>query len=421
MKWLALLVLAACGDNLAPSGSFEIVGHSDLGARGMNSALAIAGDTVYVGSRIDNQPILIVDISHPEDPEVVGEIGAPNEAQPGMSSRELRVVPDQHLLVVLNLACSPDLHGCTGARRMPENLSFFDITDPRAPQLVGRYDVTEPLRGSRSPHEFFIDGDRAVLTVPGAGPQLEIVDVTTRTRVLAWDPGLGNTGDDILHSVGVSPDGTVAYVSHQLGGLALADLTQNPPVMLGAPLLWKGAVMGPHSAVLADGRPLLVVTEEIYPSPYGAGCPWGHVRTVDISDPANTFVVGEYKLPENDPSMCASVPAHTAFTAHNATVTHDLALVTWYAGGLEAIDISDAAHPFQLAELRPEPLAHVDVEDPGLGGNPIEMWSYPVIDRGLIYVVDVRNGLYVLRYHGRWGEQVSSLRFREGNSNNTLE
>jgi hypothetical protein len=191
--------------------------------------------------------------------------------------------------------------------------------------------------------------------------------------------------------------------------------------MLGAPLLWKGAVMGPHSAVLADGRPLLVVTEEIYPSPYGAGCPWGHVRTVDISDPANTFVVGEYKLPENDPSMCASVPAHTAFTAHNATVTHDLALVTWYAGGLEAIDISDAAHPFQLAELRPEPLAHVDVEDPGLGGNPIEMWSYPVIDRGLIYVVDVRNGLYVLRYHGRWGEQVSSLRFREGNSNNTLE
>ena len=84
-------------------------------------------------------------------------------------------------------------------------------------------------------------------------------------------------------------------------------------------------------------------------------------------------------------------------------------------------DISDAAHPFQLAELRPEPLAHVDVEDPGLGGNPIEMWSYPVVDHGLIYVVDVRNGLYVLRYHGRWGEQLATLGFREGNSNNTLE
>ena len=62
MRWLALVVLAACGDNLAPAGAFEVVGHSDLGARGMNSALAIAGDTAYVGSRTDNQPILIVDI-----------------------------------------------------------------------------------------------------------------------------------------------------------------------------------------------------------------------------------------------------------------------------------------------------------------------------------------------------------------------
>ena len=421
MRWLALLVLAACGDNLAPSGSFEIVGHADLGARGMNSALAIAGDTAYVSSRIDNKPILIVDISHPDAPAVVGEIGAPNEAQPGMSSREMRVVPDQHLLVVLNLACSPDLHGCTGVRNAPENLSFFDISDPRLPQFVGRYDFTAPLRGGRDPHEFFIDGGRAYVSVPGVGPQLEIVDVATRTKLLAWDPGLGNTGNDILHSVDVSRDGTVAYLSHQQGGLALADLTQSPPVLLGAPLLWPGAAMGPHSAVPVDGRPLLVVTEEVYPAPYGAGCPWGHLRTVDISDPANTFVAGEYKLPENDAAMCASVPAHTAFTAHNATVTHDLALVTWYAGGLQAIDISDPAQPFQLAELLPEPLAHVDVEDPGLGGNPIEMWSYPIIDRGLIYVVDVRNGLYVLRYHGRWGEQVSSLRFREGNSNNTLE
>ena len=60
-------------------GSFEIVGHSDLGARGMNSALAIAGDTAYVGSRIDGKGIAIVDISDPAHPTVVGEIGAPDE------------------------------------------------------------------------------------------------------------------------------------------------------------------------------------------------------------------------------------------------------------------------------------------------------------------------------------------------------
>ena len=62
-------------------------------------------------------------------------------------------------------------------------------------------------------------------------------------------------------------------------------------------------------------------------------------------------------------------------------------------------------------------LAQVAVEDPGLGGNPVEMWSYPIIDDGLIYVVHVRNGLYVLRYEGRWADQVGSAGFAEGNSN----
>ena len=114
----------------------------------------------------------------------------------------------------------------------------------------------------------------------------------------------------------------------------------------------------------------------------------------------------------------AGIPARarTAFTAHNATVTHDLALVTWYAGGLQAIDISDPAQPFQLAELRPDALPHVTTEDPGLGGNTTEMWSYPIIDDGLIYVVDIDLGLYILRYTGPHAGEVSKAPFVEGNS-----
>ena len=49
-------------------------------------------------------------------------------------------------------------------------------------------------------------------------------------------------------------------------------------------------------------------------------------------------------------------------------------------------------------------------------GNPVAMWSYPVISDGLVYVVDVRNGLYVLRYHGPHEEELQTG-FREGNSN----
>ena len=45
------------------------------------------------------------------------------------------------------------------------------------------------------------------------------------------------------------------------------------------------------------------------------------------------------------------------------------------------------------------------------------MWSYPIIHNGLIYVVDIRNGLYILRYTGPGARSVRRIRFFEGNSN----
>jgi hypothetical protein len=254
-------------------------------------------------------------------------------------------------------------------------------------------------------------------------PSLEIIDVATATKLVSWDPfaqgGVPKGGENnILHSIAVSDDGKTAYLSHQTSGLFLADVSALPTITMLTPAAnaTKFGAMGPHSAVPVPGRPLLVTTEEVYPPPFGAGCPWGHLRMIDVKDPTQPTLLGEYKLPENDPACTADAPM-TSFTAHNATVTHDLALVTWYAGGLQAVDISDAANPTQLAEFRPEPLAQVAVEDPGLGGNHVEMWSYPIIKDGLIYVVDVRNGLYVLRYTGTHAAQVSDTSFAEGNSN----
>jgi len=45
------------------------------------------------------------------------------------------------------------------------------------------------------------------------------------------------------------------------------------------------------------------------------------------------------------------------------------------------------------------------------------MWSYPIIRDGLIYVIDIRNGLYILRYTGPHAGEVADIRFLEGNSN----
>jgi hypothetical protein len=61
----------------------------------------------------------------------------------------------------------------------------------------------------------------------------------------------------------------------------------------------------------------------------------------------------------------------------------------------------------------------VATEDPALSSGPdqVVMWSYPIVQDGLIYVVDIRNGLYVLEYHGPNEGEVASTAFLEGNSN----
>ena len=44
------------------------------------------------------------------------------------------------------------------------------------------------------------------------------------------------------------------------------------------------------------------------------------------------------------------------------------------------------------------------------------MWSYPVVQNGLIYVVDIDLGLYILKYTGKFANEVKQAAYVEGNS-----
>ena len=64
------------------------------------------------------------------------------------------------------------------------------------------------------------------------------------------------------------------------------------------------------------------------------------------------------------------------------------------------------------------------LEDPRLSSDPdtgrsekVVMWSYAIVKDGLIYVVDLRNGLYVLKYTGAFSDEVKRVRYLDGNSN----
>jgi len=132
------------------------------------------------------------------------------------------------------------------------------------------------------------------------------------------------------------------------------------------------------------------------------------VRIINVADPANPVIVGEYKIAEDQQSFCGSsrdeplTEQFTSYSSHNPTSLPDLALVDGHSGGIQAIDLSDPANPTQAGFFLPKPLNKVALEDPALsrGPNKVVFWSYPIIRNGLIYAIDIRNGLYVLKYTG---------------------
>ena len=426
-------------------GSFELVGHNPLLSRGMNAALALHGDFAYVGSRTGGSHadagVLVVDISDPADPQVVHQIGPPEEGNVGETSRELRVWPKQELLIILNFSCSVSLHACAGFL-ISSTIRFYDISGNLAskPRLVATYFP------SRRPHEFFLWVDpfflgRALLymsTPSGSNDNILVTDIS-RARdgvfdeISSWRADFPPPRDEgRLHSLSVSVYGDRAYLAYLRSGFFLVDTSEiaanlpDPEIKLVAPLanhvFWPGG--GPHSAAKVFNKRYVLVTDEVYGSRFGGGCPWGWVRVIDIRNEQEPKVVAPYRVnPHNRSDFCTEVDPQTdelaSFASHNPTVLNNLAFITWHSAGLQAVMINNPEKPKQAAEFKPQPLPSVQTEDPALssGIDKVVMWSYPIIKDGLIYVVDVRNGLYILRYEGPFAAEVAGIGFLEGNSN----
>jgi hypothetical protein len=451
-----------------PPGKLELVGHDNLMMRGMNAAIAVKGNYAYIGSRTDGQEqhpnagVMVVDVSDPTAPEVVNQIGPPNEGLRGETSRELRIWPQQNVLIVLNLGsnCSPEIHDCApeNATNAPDdNYRFYDISGDNAkdPQLIGEYLPTV------NPHEFFLWVDphnpkRALMfqSTPGGGQTQMLVtdisklkndklDAAKRFKELGkWTPGIlppDNDHTDLrLHSLSVNNAGTVGYISYLQGGFFMVNLSdfakgkKKPEVKELTPpanrVWWDGP--GDHSAVKLWKRKYVMTTDEVYGEIPGLlpnhGCPWGWVRFVDIKDPKHPVVVSEFKLPANTQEFCDDPQSNppdrnsgSSWSSHNPTLTKHLALLSWHSGGFQVIDTTDPTVPTQAAAYSPEPEPVVVTEDPVLSSaqDKVVMWSYPIIQKGLIYVVDIRNGLYILKYTGPYDSEVSKVKFLEGNSN----
>lgn len=397
---------------------FDVVATHDLESRGMNAGLAIAGDCGYLGSRSANQDVLILDLSDPRRPSIAGTI--PHRS--GSTPRELRASAALSLLIIMHYRLDP-------AAAAPNRLDLYDISDCWHPLLQGSFDF-----GDAHPHEFFLWRDpspdrprRALAFVAmwGHAPNLRVIDVTrpaSPVEIATWDASAFAGRSSRLHSLTVAPDGRRAYLADwDLGFMILdtsslangqGDLT---PRLLTPPDAWIQLPRGNlHSAVIAPSLEFVVTTQEIY----GPGlCPYGAAHIIGVRNPSAPRVLARYGIPENDPQACPETARRDgAFTAHNPLVLETVAFVSWYAGGLQAIDLRDPARPRAAGVYVPTPLPAVAADDLTLGSYPVRVWSSPIVRDGLIYVVDIRNGLAILRYTGPGAASVRRVSFAEANA-----
>ena len=217
------------------------------------------------------------------------------------------------------------------------------------------------------------------------------------TEIVTWDAikdgGLDGTGtDNLMHSIDVLRRRRTACIPTSKAGSCSRTISQVTPArpapaiaMITPPaqvLDWAPPGIGPHSAAPARA-PLLVVTEEISSDAVRPGLSVGppahrgHHRADAAGRGGRVGRARELGRRRRSVREFRRSP-RTPRTI--ATVTHDLVIVTWYAGGLEAVDISDAAASEGLAER----CAAIRCRrrqggDPGPAGNPIETWRYPVV------------------------------------------
>ena len=381
--------------------NFELVGRHALGSRGWNTGLALAGPCAYIGNRRLPQ-IAIVDVSNPAEPALAGEL----VLSPGSRPVELRTVPDLDLLVVMNFS---------------SGITFitYDIRDCFNPRPMGSLGL------GVVPHEFYLWRDPArperllayAAMYYDLRPDLHVIDLTdlAAPRWLgSWSaPAAGVRGS--LHALTIAPDGRLAYLALTAGGLLLADVSDfadgvpDPAVRVlrDAQGFAPAPAISAHTALPLANPRYVLVTEEVYP------CPFAGLFVADVQTPARPQIISRFRLPEAAPPCAGRSEPSAVFTAHNPLLVGDLAFITWYGGGLQVLDFRDPAHPVRVGQYVPDGAGAAGSSY--LGSYAVQLWSFPILREGLLYVSDIQSGLHILRYTGPGAAEVNIVPLAEGN------
>jgi hypothetical protein len=392
----------ALGGVGSASAQLEPVGSYDPGTAGLNASVSGLDGVAYLGSwgSASSCPavgVRLVDVTNPAAPVPLGSAAA----YPGTSAEHVAALRmaswafDGSVLLAGIQRC--------GGRGGIGGLAVWDVSDPSNPRELSYLPVSS---GAAGVHEFGLGrlGDRwyAYLAVPfsdlsdGMG-DLRVVDFTdpaNPVQVATWsaqrDAGLpvgrgeqcgpycrGRDSAAYVHSVTVSPDGRLAYLSYWDLGMIVLDVSEpSAPRFVGRFAEPADAEGNTHSVAIAHNGDLALVADETMAPP------WGHLRLLDLQDPAEPVQIGMFETPSSN----AGRPGGplTWYSIHHPLVDDrdsNRAYLAWFSDGVRVVDITNGTAPVELASWVPPQ-------------NPL-VWNVALMG-DLLLVADINNGLYVL-------------------------
>lgn len=365
---------------------FKQLGHIDVPGGGQ---IVVQGDYAYVGHIAPPHGTTIMDISDPAKPRVVSTITVPAHTH----SHKVRVHGD---VMIVNYEKfgkpHPEFEG---------GIKIFDIADKTRPREIAFFRCD-----GGGVHRFDFDGDYAYISpqVEGwLGNIMMIVDTRDPSKPEEvsrwWLPGQHVAGGEQPTWEGTRHRchhplrfGDRLYTSYWHGGFVILDIEDMTRPKMLSHVDWSPPYPCPtHTALpipheIAGRRFMIVTDEEV--SDRLAPTPNAFMWTVDVTEETNPVPVATFRVPHGQPFN-----KDCWFGAHQPQeqVDGNIIFVTWFAGGLRAVDISD---PYALKEI-----GHFDPK-PGKGQTIVQ--SNDVFrdrETGLIYLADRLTGVDILEFN----------------------
>jgi hypothetical protein len=361
--------------------------------------IVIDGKYAYVGHQHRPHGTTILDIADPRKPKIVSTL---SPGHPWSHSHKVRIVEN---VIIVN----SEFERGPGARREEYSdggFRIYDVTDRRKPKLVNfvkthgkgvhRFDADENYAYISTEMEGFVGNILVIYDIRNPSKPVEVSRWWMECQnVAGGEAPHPKKSEHRLHHAMRS--GSEMYAGCWMSGVSIIDVSDitmprtlsryeyDPP----CPEPTHTFLKVPHPI---GGRRIAVSTEEERAHRGAdAGKPHAPLRIWDVSDPRTPKLLHSYYLPESATPYPAAKVRFGTHQLRERVDDDNLLYVTWFAGGLRIMDISDPATPRERGYFIPKP-----------GDGVAAPLTNDVFkdDRGLLWVTDKERGLDVIDYQG---------------------